>query len=133
MTAPLMRHCAGERTPELSLAQARWFADERVAPCGYRAEGNHILTGASMTPDAAIRFSRIDEANGFATERISVVRMGDEPPGFRAMIVRPPAAGFAHEQPALWEYWTDRGWSQIGPPRKRFEPLLQEDIDDDDD
>ena len=133
MTALLMRHCAGDRDISSVRAPAQWFADERVAPCGYRADGNHIRTGASMTPDAAIRFSHIDEADGFATERISVVKMGDEPPGYRAMIVRPPVAGFAREQPALWEYWTDRRWLQIGPPRKRFESPLPEDIDDDSD
>ena len=53
MTAPLMRHCAGERTPEMSLAQAQWFADERVAPCGHCADASHILTRISMTPAAA--------------------------------------------------------------------------------
>ena len=124
MTAPLMRHRARERTLEMSRSPAQWSADEWVARCDYRADGNHIRTGASMTPAAAVRFSHIDEANGFATERISVVKMVDEPPEYRAMIVRPLAAGFAHEQPALWEYWTDRGWLQIGPPRKRLEPLL---------
>ena len=86
-----------------------------------------------MTPDAAIRFSHIDEANGFATERISVVKMGDEPPEFRATTARSPAVGFAHEQPALWKYCTDRGWLHIGSPRKLFEPLPQEDMDDDND
>ena len=57
--------------------------------------------------------------------------MGDEPPELRAIIARAPAAGFDHELPALWEYCTNRGWLQIGLPRKRFEPLLPEDIDDD--
>ena len=131
MTAPLMRHSAGDRTPELSRSPALWFADERVARCDYRADASHILTGASMTPAAAVRRSDIDEVNGFASERISVVKMGGEPPEFRAITIPTPAAGLAHEQPALWEYWTDRGWLQIGPPRKRCEPLLQEDIDDD--
>ena len=124
MTALLMRHCAGERTLELSLAEAQRFANKRDSRCDCCAGGHHIRTGSSMTPVAAVRLSHIDEANGFATERISVVRMVDEPPEFRAMITPTPAAGFAHEQPALWEYWTDRGWLQIGPPRKRFEPLL---------
>ena len=133
MTARLMRHCAGDRDISSVRSPAQWSTDERVARCDYRADGNHILTGASMTPAAAVRFSHIEGVNGFATERISVVKMGDESPEFRAMIARSPAAGFSHEQPALWEYWTDRGWLQIGPPRKRFEPLLQEDIDDDDD
>ena len=133
MTALLMRHCAGDRDISSVRSPAQWSTDERVARCDYRADGDHILTGASMTPDAAVRLSNIDEVNGFATDRVSVVRMVDEPPGYRAMIARPPAAGFAHEQPALWEYWTDRGWLQIGRPRKRFEPLLQEDIDDDND
>ena len=44
-----------------------------------------------MTPAAAVRFSHIDEANGFVTERISVVKMADEPPEFRAIIT--PNAG----------------------------------------
>ena len=126
-----MRLYACDRTLELSRAQAQWFADERVAPCDYRPDGSHTPTGACVTPAAAVRLSDIDAVNGFATERISVVKIGDEPPGFRAMIVRPPAAGFAHGQPALWEYWTDLGWLQIGPPRKRFESPLPEDIDDD--
>ncbi len=124
MTAPLMRHCAGDRDISSVRAPARWFTDERVARCDYRADGSHTLTGASMTPVKAVRLSDIDETNGFATDRIGVVKMGDEPPEFRAMTARSPAAGFSHEQPALWEYWTDRGWLQIGPPRKRFEPLL---------
>ena len=123
MTALLMRHCAGDRTLEMSRSPARWLADERVAPCGYCADGNHILISASMTPAAAVRLSDIDEVNGFVTERICVVKMVDEPPEFRAMFARSPAAGFGREQPALWEYWTDRGWLQIGPPRKRFELL----------
>ena len=133
MPAPLMRHCAGERTLELSLAEAQWFADERHSRCDFRAGGHDIRTGASMTPVEAVRFGAIDEANGFVIERISVVKMGDVPPEFRAIITPTPAVGFVHEQPALWEYWADRGWLQIGPLRKRFEPLLQEDIDDDDD
>ena len=86
-----------------------------------------------MTPAKAVRFGAIDAANGFVTARISVVKMGDEPHEFRAMITATPLAGFLPEQPALWEYWADRGWLQIGPLCKRFEPLLQEDIDDDDD
>ena len=65
------------------------------------------------------------------TERVSVVKTGDEPPEFRAIIARAPAVGLAHEQPALWEFWTYQGRLQIGPPRKRFETLLPEDIDDD--
>ena len=67
------------------------------------------------------------------TERIGVVKMGDGPPEFRATIAHAPAAGLDHEQPALWQFWTDLGWLQIGPHRKRFETLLPEDIDDDDD
>ena len=58
------------------------------------------------------------------------MKMGDGPPECRATIIGAPAEGFAHEQAALWECWTDRGWLQIGPPRKRFESLLPEDIDD---
>ena len=133
MTAPLMRHCAGDRTLELSLAEAQWFADERVAPCDYSADGSHTPTDASMTPAADVRFGDIDEANGFVTERTGVVKTGGEPPEFRAMITPTPAAGFVHEQPTPWEYRMDRGWLEIEPSRKRFEPLLQEDIDDDDD
>ena len=133
MTAPLMRHRACKRTPEMSLAETQWFADKRDSRCDCCAGGHHIRTGSSMTPAATARLSDIDEANGFVTERIGVVKMGGEPPEFRAMIARPPAAGSAHEQPALWEYWTGQGWLQIGPPRKRFEPLLHEDIDDDND
>ena len=68
--------------------------------------------------------------NGFVAEHISVVKMAGGAPEFRAIIAR-TAAGFAHGQPALWQYWTYRGWLQIGPPRKRFETLLPEDIDDD--
>lgn len=102
MTAPLMRHCAYERTLELSLAEAQWFADERVAPCDYSADGSHTPTDASMTPAAAVGLSDIDEGNGFVTERIGVVKMGGEPPEFRAMITPTPAAGFVHEQPAPW-------------------------------
>ncbi len=121
MTARLMRHCAGDRDISSVRSPAQWSTDERVARCDYGADGNHILTGASMTPAAPVRLSNIDEANGFATERIGVVKMGDERPEFRAITIPTPAAGLAHEQPALWKYWMDRGWLQIGPPRTRFE------------
>ena len=57
--------------------------------------------------------------------------MGDGSPECRAIIAGASAAGFDHELPALWEYCTNRGWLQIGLPRKRFESLLPEDIDDD--
>ena len=124
MTARLMRHCACERTLEMSLAETRWFADKRHSRCDCCAGGHDIRTGASMTPVKAVRFGAIDEANGFVTERISVVKMGDVPPEFRAIITPTPAAGCLPEQPALWENWADRGWLQIGPLRKRFEPLL---------
>lgn len=121
MTAPLVHHCACGRTPELSLAEAQWFADKRDSRCGYCAGRRHIRTGSSMTPVEAVRFGAIDDANGFVTARIGVAKVGDAPPEFRAMIARSPAAVFLPEQPALWEYWMDRGWLQIGPPRKRFE------------
>ena len=126
MTPLLMRHYTCDRKLELSLAKKQWFADERDSRCDYYAGGRHIRTGSSMTPAAAVGLSDIDEANGFVTERISVVKMGSEPPEFRAIIAPTPAAGCHYEQPAPWEYWMGRGWLQIGPPRKRFEPSLQE-------
>ena len=57
--------------------------------------------------------------------------MGDGSPECRATIAGAAAAGFDHEQPALWEFRTNRGWLQIGPRREGFESLLTEDIDND--
>lgn len=88
-------------------------------------------TAISMTQDDADRFSDELEAEGFITEHVQLWDFSEHVT--KQIVLRTSKPDYREGEKAVWDIWTDEGWSRWPELRRRFQPLAGPEHDDEDD